>query len=89
MREYDHRTIEDKLETYLKVEPDLIIDNTEFLKAQTEQLEKDNSVLQKGVIQLGSRMRRTDSKVERFLKGMAEINPEYAKILEIRKNGPY
>jgi len=89
VREYDHRTNEDKLETYLKVEPDLIIDNTEFLKAQTEQLEKDNSVLQKGVIQLGSRMRRTDSKVERFLKGMAEINPEYAKILEIRKNGPY
>jgi len=89
VREYDQRTHEDKLETYLKVEPELIIDNTEFLKAQNEKLEKETSLAKKGVIEIGSRLRRTDTKVERLLKGMAEINPEYAEILEIRKNGPY
>ena len=89
MREYDQRTYEDKLETYLKVEPELIIDNTEFLIAQKKKLEKENSLAKKVVIQIGSRQRRTDAKVERFLKGMAEINPEYGKILDIRKDGPY
>jgi len=89
LREYDQLTTEDKLEIYLKVEPELTIDSTEKLKAKNEKLQKDNSVLQKGIIQLASKMRRTDSKVERLLKEMAKIKPEYAEILEIRKSGPY
>ncbi len=89
VREYDQRTQEDKLETYLKVEPDLVIDNIEFLKSRAEKLERENFIANKAVIQIGSKLRRTDTKVERLLKGMTEINPEYGKILEIRKNGPY
>ncbi len=89
VREYDQRTHEDKLETYLKVEPELIIDNTEFLKSQNEKLEKETSLAKKGVIQIGSRLRRTDAKVERLLKGMAELDPKYGEILAVRKNGPY
>ena len=50
---------------------------------------KEKSELTKGITILKSRQRRTEDKVERLLKGMAEINPDYAKILEIRKNGPY
>jgi len=58
-------------------------------ETKNQQLEKENEELQKEVIPLGSRMRRTDAKVERLLKAMSEINPDYGKILEIRKSGPY
>jgi len=74
---------------FVKAITELTISNQARHKAKIADLEKEKSVLQKGVFQLGSRMRRTDAKVERLLKGMAEINPDYAKILEIRKSGPY
>ena len=76
-------------EEYLNAVPNLTISDEERQKAENNRLRKENVVYKKGVIQLNSKLRRTDTKVERLLKAMSEINPEYGKILEIRKNGPY
>ena len=74
---------------FVKAITELTISDEARDKAKIADLEKEKSVLQKEVIPLSSRMRRTDAKVERLLKAMSEINPEYGKILEIRKSGPY
>ncbi len=74
---------------FVKAITELTISDEARDKAKIADLEKEKSVLQKEVIPLSSRMRRTDAKVERLLKAMSEINPEYVKILEIRKSGPY
>ncbi|MCH7758684.1 MAG: tyrosine-type recombinase/integrase [Thaumarchaeota archaeon] len=74
---------------FVKAITELTISDEARNKAKIADLEKEKSVLQKEVIPLASRLRRTDAKVERLLKAMSEINPEYGEILEIRKSGPY
>jgi len=74
---------------FVKAVTELTISDEARHKAKIADLEIEKSVLQKEVIPLGARLRRTDAKVERLLKAMSEINPEYGKILEIRKSGPY
>jgi len=82
-------TIEQCFTEFVKAITELTISDEARHKAKIADLEKEKSVLEKEVIPLSSRMRRTDAKVERLLKAMSEINPEYGKILEIRKSGPY
>jgi len=74
---------------FVKAISELTISDEARHKVQIIELEKEKSALQKEVIPLASRLRRTDAKVERLLKTMSEIKPEYGKILEIRKSGPY
>ena len=74
---------------FVKAISELTISDEARHKVQIIELEKEKSALQKEVIPLASRLRRTDTKVERLLKIMSEIKPEYVKILEIRKSGPY
>lgn len=52
IREYDHMDLEEKLEMYLKLEPELLIDNTQRLKAENEKLEEEKSELEKKIPQL-------------------------------------
>ena len=67
IREYDHLNPEEKLEMYIELEPELLIDNTQRLKAENEKLEKEKSELEKIELDLEEN-KKTRKNVEKILK---------------------
>jgi len=74
IREYDHINLEDKLEMYLELEPELLIDNTERLKAENEKLEKENDEKES----LKAEMARIRDDLEK-MKQKVDIQEKYIK----------